>query len=257
MTPDRPRPILDHLRELRRRATWAVLFTIGTTVTALVFYEPIFRVLLRPAGNRLNPSTGGKLVFQDVTEAWATIAKIGFIVGIATALPFIVYQVIAFVNPGLKPSERRWLYVMVPGALASFAAGAVFGYFVLIPPAIRFLLTIGGTIAEPLIRIGSYVSLVIMLMFWMGMIFELPLTMFFLAKVGIVKSRWVAKQRKWALLLAFVLGAVITPTADPVNQALVAGPILVMFEFGLWLARLAERMRSQPQTETATGQAST
>jgi sec-independent protein translocase protein TatC len=249
---DRPRPVLDHIREIRRRATWAVFFTIGTTVAAIVFYRPLFEVLKRPAGDKLNPTLAGEFAQFKVTEAWAAIAKVGFIVGVAAALPFILYQVVAFVRPGLKPGERRWLYVMVPSALVSFAIGAAFGYLVLIPPAIRFLLSFD--IAVPIIGIGDYINLVVMLMFWMGFIFELPLVMFLLARTGVVKPRWLARQRRWALLLAFLLGAIITPTADPVNQALVAGPIIVMYEVGYWLSRVAEWMRSRNNATPAASQ---
>lgn len=240
---DRPRPVLDHIREIRRRATWAVLFTVGTTVAAIVFYRPLFELLKRPAGDRLNPTLAGEFAQFKVTEAWAAIAKVGFIVGVGAAMPFILYQIVAFVRPGLKPSERKWLYALVPATLISFATGAAFGYLVLIPPAVRFLLSFD--IAVPIIGIGDYINLVVMLMFWMGLIFELPLAMFLLARIGVVKPRWLARQRKWALLLAFVLGAIITPTADPVNQALVAGPIIVMYEAGYWLSRVAGWMRAR------------
>lgn len=245
MNRDRPQPILSHIREIRRRATWAVLFTIGTTVASLFFYRQIFDILKRPAGDKLNPTLGGEFAQFNVTETWAAIAKVGFMVGIMAALPFILYQFVAFISPGLKPHERRWLYALIPAALLSFGLGAAFGYFVLIPPAMKFLL--GFDIAVPLISISSYVNLVTMLMLVMGVIFELPLVMFLLSMLGILKPRWLAKQRKWAVILALVLGAVITPTADPVNQTLVAGPLLVMFELGLWLSKLAEWIRKRKQ----------
>jgi len=242
---DRPQPIMSHIREIRRRATWAVLVTIATTVASLFLYRQIFDILKRPAGDKLNPTLGGEFAQFTVTETWAAIAKVGFIVGIMAALPFILYQVIAFISPGLRPHERRWLYTLIPAALLSFALGAAFGYFVLIPPAIKFLL--GFDVAVPLISISSYVNLVTMLMFVMGVIFELPLVMFLLSMIGVLKPRWLSKQRKWAFLVAFLLAAIITPTADPVNQSLVAGPLIVMFEIGLLLSRLAEWLRKRKQ----------
>jgi sec-independent protein translocase protein TatC len=242
---DRPRPIMEHLTELKKRLFRAAVVGIAFTIVALVFNQYIFDVLERPAGNALNPELGGKLAQQDVTEAWSAIAKVGIIVGLSASLPFFLYQIVAFVRPALKPAERKWLYVLIPAGMLSFAAGATFGYFVLLPPAIKFLLNVGSSFSTPLIGITSYINLILALMFWMGVVFELPLVMFFLGWLGILKGRWVAKQRKWALMLAFVLGAIITPTADPLNQSLVAGPIIVMYEVGHWLVRIAEWQRSR------------
>jgi sec-independent protein translocase protein TatC len=242
---------MEHLGELKRRLVWSALVGVGFTILAIVFYRPIFEVLARPAGDALNPLVGGKFVFQDVTELWSTIAKVGVIAGISVSLPFFLYQIIAFVSPALNPRERNWLRLLIPAALVSFAAGVAFGYFAILPPAIRFLLSFGSDIAEPLIRISSYVSLIIMLMFWMGIIFEIPLVMYFLARIGILKPSWVSKQRRWAIMAAVVLGAIITPTPDPVNQALVAGPIIAMYEIGFWLSRFAQWQRARSERKRA------
>ncbi len=248
---DRPRPLLEHLRELKSRLMRVGIVGLVFTIAAIIFYEPIFKVLERPAGDALNPTLGGKLAQLDVTETWSTIARVGIIIGMSATLPYFLFELIGFIRPALKPSERRWVYILVPAGLVSFALGVAFGYFVLLPPAIRFLLTFGSDIAEPVVRISTYVNLIIALMFWMGVVFEIPMVMFFLGRVGVLKGKWVAKQRKWALLLAFVLGAIITPTADPVNQALVAGPIIVMYEIGHWLVRITEWMRARKRSREA------
>ena len=156
-----------------------------------------------------------------------------------------------FLRPGLTPVERRYLYLLTPGGLLAFAAGVSFAYFVLLPPAINFLLSFGGDVATPLIRIGSYVTLITTLLFWMGLIFELPIVIFFLTRIGVVNTRWLGRQRRWAILLAFVLGALITPTFDPLNQALVAIPVIVLFEVGYWLARLGERGKARRDDSAA------
>ena len=171
------------------------------------------------------------------------------------SLPFFLLQMSLFVAPGLGRKERRWLYFLLPFAIASFFSGVAFGYFVLLPPAINFLLNFGGDVATPLIRIGSYVNLVTMLLFWMGLSFEPPIVMFFLAKVGIVTPRAFAGKRKYAVVGAFIAGAMITPTFDPVNQALVAGPIIVLYEVGYWLSRLAAHGRSPRKAADASGKA--
>ena len=158
-------------------------------------------------------------------------------------MPFILFQVVMFAAPGLTPNERRYLYTLLPVSVLAFAAGAAFGYRILFPPAVRFLLSFGTDIAEPYIRIGNYVNLMLSLLFWMGIVFETPLVLFFLSRIGVVTSEWLAKRRKYAVIIAFVLGAIITPTFDPINQTFVAVPIVILYEAGIWLAKLGTHNR--------------
>ena len=137
------------------------------------------------------------------------------------------------------------MYILMPVSILVFIMGALFGYFVLFPPAVRFLLTFGSEIATPMIRIGNYVGLMISLLFWMGVVFEIPIVLFFLARLGVVTSGMLSRNRKWAVVGAFILGAIITPTLDPVNQILVALPIIVLYEFGIILSKLGTRIRSR------------
>ncbi|MBI4219877.1 MAG: twin-arginine translocase subunit TatC, partial [Chloroflexi bacterium] len=167
--PDSPAPLLAHLGELKRRLILSVFALIFTTGLAFAFHRRILEFLLEPATSHgLNPYTGGLPVFTDLTELWGAIVKISIVTGFALATPFFLYQVVRFVGPGLRGPERTYLYTLLPASLLAFAAGVAFGYFVLIPPAIRFLVTFGSDIATPLIRIGSYVNLITMLLFWMG-----------------------------------------------------------------------------------------
>ncbi|MCE2463596.1 MAG: twin-arginine translocase subunit TatC, partial [Dehalococcoidia bacterium] len=171
--------------------------------------------------------------------------------GLVMAFPIILLQVIMFVAPGLTPREKRYLFLFMPGVVLSFAAGVAFGYFILIPPAISFLVNWGGDVATPMIRIGNYVNVMVMLLFWMGLVFETPIVMFLLAKLGIVSSKGFARWRRYWVVVAFILGALITPTFDPINQSLVAAPLIVLYEVGIWLAKLAARGRSEAVQEVA------
>ena len=123
------------------------------------------------------------------------------LVGFAAAFPIVLYQVIAFVRPGLKGSERRLLYLLLPGGTILFLAGAAFAYYLIIPPAIHFLLQFGGEIALVTPRLSSYVSLVTTLTIWMGLIFELPIAMFLLAKLGVLRPEGLSKQRRWVIFV--------------------------------------------------------
>ncbi len=234
---ERELPFRQHLEELRRRLTISVAAILVTTAVAFVFHERILDVLIRPAEGF--GSDGGKPIYTEVTEFLGITMKVSLLAGVVGALPVVLYQVVMFVAPGLTSRERRYLFLLLPASLLAFAAGAAFGYFVLFPPMVSFLLSFGSDVATPMIKIGNYINLMVSLLFWMGVIFETPLVLFFLAKIGVVTPRFLARQRRYAIVVAFILGAMITPTLDPINQSLVALPIIVMYELGIWLAKLA------------------
>lgn len=229
-----------HLEELRHRLVRAAIGTVITTGIAFIFAPQIFHFLIRPTG-------GIKPVFIDITEMIGTYFKVSFFTGLAMAMPLILYEMVMFMAPGLTPKERRFLFWFLPGAVVLFLSGVAFSYFVFLPPAMKFLLHFGSDIATPQIRIGNYVSVVSRLLFFSGLSFETPLVLFSLAKIGVVHYRTLTKLRPWAVVGAFTLGAIITPTFDPINQTLVALPLLALFEISIWLARLVAPAES-PET---------
>ena len=241
-------PIGEHLVELRRRLTWSAFAVLLTTGAAFVFHEQILTLLMEPAQGFAN-MPDEKPIYTDLTEFLGIAMKTSLLVGLFSALPFVLFQAVMFVAPGLSPKERVYLYILLPVSLLVFLAGAAFGYRVLFPPAVRFLLGFGSDIATPFIRIGNYVNLMLSLLFWMGVVFETPVVLFFLSKIGVVTPEFLARQRRYAVIVAFILGALITPTFDPINQSLVALPIIVLYEVGIWLARLARRGRKQASSE--------
>ena len=126
-----------------------------------------------------------------------------------------------------------------------FAGGVVFGYFILVPPATKFLISFGSDIATPQIKIGNYISIVSRLLLAIGLVFEMPVVTSFLARLGVISYKWLAKKRKGAIIFAFILAAIITPTFDPLNQTLVAAPLIALYEMSIWLAKLVGRKESQ------------
>lgn len=243
---------MSHFAELKKRLYIAGAAILICTILAFAFYKPIQDFVQRPAIEaleRVRPDDPARLVQLDITEGWTVTAKVSVLVGFAAAFPIVLYQVIAFVRPGLKGNERRMLYLLLPGGTLLFVAGAAFAYYLIIPPAIHFLLQFGGEIALVTPRLSSYVTLVTTLTVWMGLIFELPIAMFLLAKLGVIRPEGLSRQRRWVILFAFVLAAIVTPTVDPVTQTMVAAPVVVLFEFGLLLTKLATRA---PKTECAT-----
>lgn len=231
-----------HLDELRSRVTRSVLAVVVATAVSFAFHPRILAVLMDPADGFVQ-TPNNKPIYTDLTEFIGIVFKVSLLAGLFLSLPFVLYQIVMFVAPGMTPKERRYLYGLLPATVLAFAAGAAFGHQVLFPPALRFLQTFGSDIATPFISIGSYTNLMLTLLLWMGLVFETPVVAFFLSKIGVVTGDWLAARRKYAVIAAFVLGAIITPTFDPINQTLVSAPIIVMYELGIWLARLGGRGR--------------
>ena len=242
---DKNLPISEHIRELRRRLTLSVLAVVVCTAAAFVFHQQILLLLMEPAQG-FTDLPNQKPVFTELTEFIGAAMKVSLLFGLFGALPFVLYQFVMFAAPGLKPAEKRYLYALVPLSLLAFVTGAAFGYRILFPPAVSFLLSFGSDVATPYIRIGNYVSLMLSLLFWMGIVFETPVVFFFLSKIGLVTPEMLARNRRYAIVVAFILGAVITPTFDPVNQSFVAMPIIVLYEVSIWLTKLGRRGRKRP-----------
>jgi sec-independent protein translocase protein TatC len=226
-----------HLNELRRRLVICLVAIAVGIIISFVFADQLFKILVWPA-------KGINLIFIDVTEMLGTYMQVCLVAAIIVAMPVLVYQLIAFVAPALTAREKKYVWIVLPFIFLMFIAGVAFSYFVLLPPAMQFLISFGADIATPQIRIGNYVSLIGRLLLATGLIFETPVVTTFLARMGIISSKWMGQQRKWAIIIAFILGAIITPTLDPVNQTLVALPLIVLYEMSIWLAKLVEHRRA-------------
>ncbi|MBI2829763.1 MAG: twin-arginine translocase subunit TatC [Chloroflexi bacterium] len=235
--------LLEHIDELRRRLVRSVIAVIATTVISLVFADRIFDILILDEFK-------GKLIALELTENIAVWAKVGITGGIILAMPYLVYEFVMFVAPALTPKEKRHVYLVLPWVALMFFGGVIFGYFVLLPPGIGFLFNFGSDIANPQIRIGNYISVVTKLLLAIGIVFEMPVVTTFLAKLGVVSSQWLASKRKPAVILAFVIAAFITPTFDPLNQTFVAVPLIILYEMGIWLAKLVQPKKA-PHPATA------
>ncbi len=230
------RGISFHLEELRRRLIVCLVAVAAGVAISFIFADQLFNLLIWPA-------KGISLIFVEVTEMLGTYMQVCLISGIILAMPVLAYELIAFVAPALTAKEKSYVWIVLPFIFLMFAAGVLFAYFILIPPAMQFLLSFGSDIATPQIRIGNYISLVARLLLAVGLVFETPVITTFLARLGVVSSRWLAAQWKWAVILAFILGALITPTLDPVNQTLVALPLIILYLLSILLARLFEKRK--------------
>jgi sec-independent protein translocase protein TatC len=225
-------PLMEHLKELRNRLIRAFIALFVTTGASFAFTRQLFVILLDPLGE-------GSVQALKPTESLGNYMKVALLSGVIFAMPVIVYQIGRFIAPGLTKKERRSLFLLVPGATLCFVAGVAFAYFVMLPTAIPFLQGFMSDIIEQQWAVGEYLSFVTSLLFWIGVAFELPLFVYFLAKAGIIDAKTLSKNRKYAVVAIAVLAAVITPTVDPLNMALVMGPLVVLYEIGVLLARIA------------------
>ena len=227
------------IRRVKLRLLFVFLaFGIGASLTWL-YREPIFFLLYAPAGS-LSPF-GGLPIVTSPTEAFGVTIDLALKGGLVATFPVALFSVITLVYPLLDRKQRRFVFwVFPPAFFACFLSGVAFAYWVMLPTGMKYLLTFGTDIAVPAIRLSEYMSLVMAMIFWAGVVFELPLVMLLLAKLRLIGYERFKKFRKYVPLAAFILGALITPTFDMINSTLVAVPIIVLFEVGLllsWLVR--------------------
>lgn len=232
--------ILEHLQELRMRVMW-----MGIAVVAgmMLFFVPSIgfgavEYLLLPA-RAAQPDF--KPQYIEPMENIVTYFQVALLGGVSLGMPMIVFQALRFVAPALTSSEKRWIYPIALGAALSFIGGMAFGYFFILPPSLGFLLTFGSSIAEANFRIGNYINFVTRMLGVMGLVFETPLVVMGLAKLGVVTWRKLINWWRFAIVVAFIISAVATPTIDPITQALVAGPIILLYFVGIGLAWVVKR----------------
>lgn len=240
-------PFTEHLEELRRRLIYCVIAVGGGFVACYLVKEAIFAWLMQPLLQVLPEGQGRTLIYTAPHEAFMTYLKVAFIGGIALAMPVILYQFWLFVAPGLYEHEKRYLYPVVILSTVFFVGGAAFGYLVVFPYGFEFFASFATDYLAPMISTKEYLSFASRLLLAFGLIFELPLVSFFLAKMGILRASFLRRQRKYAILSTFVLAAILTPP-DVFTQTLMAIPLLVLFESSVWIAHF---FGPKDQTEPA------
>jgi sec-independent protein translocase protein TatC len=236
-------PFMEHLGELRTRIMRALYGLLAGTVIALPFSERIVDWLARPV-----TKLGYELVFTAPAEAFWVQMKVGLIAGVFIASPIILWQVWAFISPGLHQHEKKYAVPFVLIGSLMFILGGTFSLFVVTPYALNFLLGYARPGLKPMITIQNHIDFLLKFTLAFGAVFELPLALTLLARMGVVTARMLAKNRKYAILGAFIVGAVLTPTPDAFNQSLMAGPLIILYEVGIVCARVFGR-RPAPQGE--------
>ena len=240
---------MEHLGELRTRIMWALGSAAVGLVIAFFVTDPAMRFISRPLA-KLNI----ELVFTSPTEAFWTWMKVAMVLAIFISMPAILYQVWKFVSPGLHAHERKYAAPFIIVGSLLFLIGGAFAMLVIIPYASNFLVTFGQEKGwKPMITVASYTDFVIKFALAFGLVFQLPVVITVLSLIGVVTPQFLSKNRKYAILVNFIVAAVLTPTPDMINQTLMAGPLCLLYEVGIICARLAVRKRKStaPPTETA------
>lgn len=230
--------LMEHLQELRVRLMWILGAMIVGTIISMAFAEPLIAFINAPLSSYgVTPQALGP------TDTVGIFFKVSLTAGAVIGMPVIVYQIIAFVSPGLYPHERRALLLILPGIMVLFAVGATFAYFVLMPAAIGFLQNFMGNVIQQDWSIDRYVGFVTRVVFWIGVAFEAPLVVSFLARIGLVSGPSLLRLWRQAIVIVAIVAAAITPTIDPVNMTIVMGPLIVLYFMSVGLAYLLYRPR--------------
>ena len=254
-------PFWSHLEELRKRIIRSVILIAVGFGVCFNFSEDILKLLMWPMNTKITIQTAfpflsgvpnetqQKLHYTTLIEPFWSHLKIALITGIMLVFPLIMYQVWKFISPGLLPKERRYTGYFVMFSSLFFGIGVLFCFMLLLPFAIPFLLTYKTDNLIAIIKIGDYIDFVLKFILASGAVFELPLIIVLLSKMGIVSPDWLAKYRKYAFLASFILGAILTPTPDVFNQTLISIPIYLLYEIGILLARIFGKKKKPASTE--------
>jgi len=220
-----------HFEELRRRLLVSVVVLVITTLISFTFSTHLLKLLAMPIGGL------DKLQSIEVTESVSVYMRVSLLSGVVFAMPVIVYELLRFILPALKPKEKKWVIIAVPAATLLFAGGIVFTYYIMLPPAIQFLTTFLDIQTAP--RLKNYMDFVLNLLFWVGISFESPLLIYVLAKLHIVNGKMLLKQWRVAIVIITIAAAVITPTVDPINMGILMVPLFGLYILSVILAFLA------------------
>lgn len=237
--------LLEHLGELRKRLTKCAYAVAVGFFACYAFAEDIFDLLLLPMVGIL---TDSHFQYTSPPEAFFTYMKVAFVAGIFVASPYIFYQLWAFVAPGLYEHESKWIIPISGFTALLFVTGALFGYFVVFPFGFEFFASYSNEKIQFIPKLNEYTTFCLQLLLAFGLIFELPLFLLILARLGVVTADKLRKTRKYAILVIFIVAAILTPP-DPFTQTLMAGPLMVLYELSIWLAKVFGKKPAPPVAE--------
>ncbi len=238
---DHKMSLTDHLMELRKRLVRSVIILFVGFGACYYFKDFIFHIVTRPLVRVLPQKS--YLIYTGLTEAFFVYMKLAFFASLIITCPFIIYQIWKFISPALHSSEKKYVLPFVFFSTLLFVSGVLFGYFVALPPAFEFFVSFNNQYLQSLISFSDYISLFVTFLLGFGLSFELPVFMFFLAKLGIVNSKMLARQRKYAILVIFIVAAILTPSPDALSQVLMAIPLMFLYEVSIFITKFAGKKK--------------
>jgi len=237
---------LEHLDELRKRIFYSIIVLIGAVIPAWFFSKPLYRILAHPVTQFL--PEGKKLAFTSLTAPFMLYIKVSFLAAIFLTAPFLFLQLWLFIAPGLYQKEKKYVIPFVLFTTVFFSGGAVFAYFVVFPFACNFFLGLGADF-DPVITVDQYFSLALRVILGIALVFEMPTLSFFLAKIGLITAKMMIKYFKYAVLVVFIIAAIITPTPDMVTQSIIAVPMLGLYGISILIALVVGKGKEKKRKE--------
>jgi sec-independent protein translocase protein TatC len=246
----RSMPLLAHLEELRKRIIFSVIGVLVGFVSCWAFADRIFGLMQQPIiGALRHHGIGGGLVYLNPTEPFNLYLEVALVGGLFVASPLVFYQLWLFIAPGLYRKEKRYVMPFLLSTVALFIAGGLFGYKVVYPASLEFLIGYGQRF-QPMITIGEYTKLFVTITVGLGLIFEMPILVFFLALMRLITARWMWRNLRYSVLVIFIIAAIVTPTADILNMCLFAAPMIALYAISMGVAWMVD-----PRRERATDSA--
>jgi sec-independent protein translocase protein TatC len=238
---DHKMSLTEHLIELRKRIFRIVIILLIGFGACYYYKDLIFDIITKPL-TRVLPKNG-YLIYTGLTEAFFVYMKLAFFASLIITSPFILYQIWKFISPGLLLKEKKYVVPFVLSSSLLFISGVLFGYFIVLPPAFEFFVSFNNQYLQAMISFGDYLSLFVTFLLGFGLSFELPIFIFFLAKLGIVNAKMLSKQRRYAILIIFIVAAILTPSPDALSQILMAIPLMFLYEISIFVAKFAEKKK--------------
>ncbi len=236
-------PLLEHVLALRKVLIFSAYAIVLGSIIGWFFSDLAFAYLARP----VSMLEDIKFITTTPMEPMLVKIKVSMFIGVALALPVLMWQIWSFVLPALKQNERKYLYVIVPSSVLLFLAGAALCFYIVLPLGIKFLIYAGsgGVQSTPFVTKTSYLGFILTFLLTFGLVFQLPIVLLILIRIGILSPQILAKKRRWAILTIVILAVVISPTPDLVTQLLMAGPMYLLYEISIWLGYLVARKRDK------------
>jgi sec-independent protein translocase protein TatC len=243
-------PLTSHLEELKGRVI-RILIVVGTGFgVCYLFKDWSFRVITKPLVDALPAQSA--MIFTGLPEAFFIHMKIAFFASLLLTAPYTLFEIWRFISPGLYKVERRLVFPFVFFSSILFLGGVLFGYFVALPPAFSFFVSFSTDFLKPMISFREYLDLTLKFLLAFGLCFEMPVFMFFLAKIGVVNAKMLSKQRRYAILIIFIAAAILTPSPDVFSQILMAIPLMVLYEVSIIVVKFARRDKPAPENAEET-----